>query len=202
MAVDDAGARPGRPAGRLSLVEPSLERLARYAAALATGWSPSTSEDVSAKQLTALRHDPQAFLRELTRRDGTRTLPDGRLVQVLPGPVLWIWDGDFCGSINLRYQPGSHELPDYVSGHIGYAIVPWRRRLGYATRALALMLAHARAVGLERVLITCDEDNVGSRKVILGNGGQFAGTRPAEAPSTKSKLQFWVPTSSGAGISA
>src|SRR5258708_1535193 len=182
------------PAGGLALIPPSLELLPRYAAALATGWSPSTTENVSARQLAALNQDATAFLRELTRRDGTAKLADGRVVPRLPGPVFWIWDGDFCGSINLRYAPGTHVLPDHVSGHIGYSIVPWRQRLGYASRALALLLPHARAVGLERVLLTCDFDNVGSQKVILGNGGMFAGTRPPEPPSTQEKLQFWVLT--------
>ena len=45
-----------------------------------------------------------------------------------------MWDGEFCGSIGFRWQPGTTDLPRHVLGHIGYSVVPWKRRLGYATR--------------------------------------------------------------------
>jgi hypothetical protein len=54
-------------AANLRLVAPSLAGLAQYEAALAAGWSPDTTQDVSATQLAALRADPEAFLAELTR---------------------------------------------------------------------------------------------------------------------------------------
>jgi predicted acetyltransferase len=41
-----------------------------------------------------------------------------------------MWDGEFCGSIGLRWLPGTEELPPHCLGHIGYAVVPWKRRLG------------------------------------------------------------------------
>jgi predicted acetyltransferase len=62
-----------------------------------------------------------------------------------------------------------------VLGHIGYAVVPWRRRRGYATEALRLMLDEARAVGLPFVEITAKPDNPASHKVILANGGKLVG---------------------------
>jgi len=62
-----------------------------------------------------------------------------------------MWDGEFCGSIGFRWQPGTEVLPPHCLGHIGYAVVPWKKRRGHATRALAAMLPLARAEGLRYV---------------------------------------------------
>jgi predicted acetyltransferase len=62
-------------------------------------------------------------------------------------------------------------LPPYCLGHIGYAVVPWKQRLGYATRALRDVLPDAGARGLRYVDITTALDNVPSRRVIEANGG-------------------------------
>jgi len=179
----------------LRLIVPSLDGLAQYAAALERGWSPDTTQDVSAEQLAALRRDPDAFLAELTRQDGTIVTASGRIVPRLPSRISWLDDGEFCGVITLRFALGSDTLPDYVSGHIGYAVVPWKRRRGYATRALALILPVAREVGLTRIEITCDDDNEPSRRVIIKNGGEFAGTRPEAGGRTK--LVFHIDLGAG-----
>ena len=175
---------PGGTAA-LRLTEPSLDRLGEYEAALAAGWSPDTERDGSAEQLAALRRDRQGFFAELTRQDGTIVLTSGRVVPRLPSRLYWLDDGEFCGVISFRFVPGSDELPDYVPGHVGYAVVPWKRQRGYATLALALLLPVARAVGLRRVEITCDDDNEASRRVILNNGGVFTGTRREALGKTK-----------------
>ena len=180
-------------AGLLRLVPPSLGGLPGYTAALAAGWSPDTTQDVSAEQLAAIRRDPAAFLAELIRQHGTIRTASAVKVPRLPSRIFWLDDGAFCGVINLRYVAGSDLLPDYVSGHIGYTVVPWKRRRGYATCALALILPVAREVGLSRVEITCDEDNEPSRRVIEKNGGVPAGRR-LEAPNTK--LVFHIDLSS------
>jgi predicted acetyltransferase len=158
------------------------------------GWSPSTDRDVTGSEIAALRDDMAAHLRSFTHAEGTITLDDGSRVPRLPGKVFWMWDGAFCGSINFRHVPGTEDLPPRVSGHIGYSVVPWKRRKGYATRALRLVLDEARDAGLSRALITCDEDNVGSRQVIVRNGGVFAGTVPHARREGVRKLQFWVGT--------
>ena len=91
--------------------------------------------------------------------------------QRLPGFSRWMWDGEFCGSIGFRWQPGTEVLPPHCLGHIGYAVVPWKKRRGHATRALAAMLPLARAEGLRYVELTTDPDNLPSQRVIEANGG-------------------------------
>jgi predicted acetyltransferase len=61
-----------------------------------------------------------------------------------------------------------------IGGHIGYDIRPTERRKGYGTRLLALMLHKAKALGLARVFLTCDTENVASAKIIEKNGGVLA----------------------------
>src|SRR5438874_4172413 len=98
-------------------------------------------------------------------------LPDGSTAKRLPSFRRWLWDGEFCGSIGLRWQPGTTALPAHCLGHIGYAVVPWKQRLGYARLALRLILPEAKAIGLSYVEITTDPDNIASQRVIEANGG-------------------------------
>jgi predicted acetyltransferase len=174
----------------LNLVPPSLAGLPAYVAALETGWSPNNERDVAGEQLAFYRRDPAALLNELIRQDGTITLGTGLVVPRLPSHVFWLDDGEFCGVINLRYAPGTDALPPHVNGHIGYAVVPWKQRRGYATQALALLLPMARQVGLNSVQITCDDDNERSRRVITANGGVFE--RSYAAAGGKTKLLYRV----------
>lgn len=114
--------------------------------------------------------------------------------RVMPGRVpnrdFWlICDNEFVGRMNLRY-----ELNDYllrVAGTIGYEIRPSRRRQGYGTIILRLGLQEARKAGLRKALLTCDEDNIGSKKVIEANGGVFENAIDVEG-SSKRKLRYWI----------
>jgi len=194
MIATKAEQKSGMPiVSPVELVEPSLDRLPGYVAALEAGWSPDTTRDVGGEQLEAIRNDAKSFVAELVRREnGTITLADGTKVPRLPGRVLWIWDGDFSGAINLRFVPGTEALPPHVSGHVGYAVVPWKRNRGYARHALRLLLPIAHEFGLQRLLINCDEDNVPSRRVIESNGGVLAGETTRH--TGKRKFLFWVST--------
>lgn len=104
----------------------------------------------------------------------------------VPMTMLWWVEGETClGRISIR-----HRLNDWlreVGGHIGYDIRPSARRRGHATAMLAAALPRAAALGIEKALITCDFDNIGSRKVIERNGGVLEDRRGA-------KLRFWAPT--------
>lgn len=186
------------------LVTPTLARLPGYVSALHRGWSADNirGEDAAREELELIQRDPNAFIK--TKSDdrgatgGPVKLPDGSLAIRLPGFIRWIWDGEFCGSIGFRWQPGTASLPSHVLGHIGYAVVPWKSGRGYATKALAIMLGEARAEGLPYVEITTDPDNSASQKVILANGGRLIERfeKPAQYGSRLQGLRYRIMLSS------
>ena len=161
----------------MKLVWPSPQYLSGYVHALRQGWSPDNLRPQAAfEELARIAEDQTRFLAEQIDREAKGPpviLPDGRSVPRLPGYVRWLWDGDFCGVIGFRWQPGSTDLPPYCLGHVGYAVVPWKRRRGYATRALQLLLPEASREGLAYVDIVSDADNIASQRVIERNGGKL-----------------------------
>lgn len=159
----------------MTLVWPEKRYLASYVAALERGWSPDNLRaEAAAEELARIAVDADGFLRSQVDRDasaGPVVLPDGSTVKRLPGYKRWMWDGEFCGVISMRWKPGSEELPPHCLGHIGYSVVPWKRRRGYATQALRQLLPDAAAEGLRYVDICAESDNVASRRVIERSGG-------------------------------
>ncbi len=182
----------------MRLVRPGPEHLSGYVAALERGWSPDNERGIEAtrEELARIHADAAAFLASMEDREGKgppMTLPDGSVVQRLPSFKRWLWDGEFCGSIGLRWQPGTTALPPYRLGHIGYAVVPWKQGRGYAKSALRLILPEAKAVGLPYVEITTDPDNIASQRVIEANGGVLVErfTKPPQFGS-KPGLRFRI----------
>lgn len=170
----------------MQLVRPTEDHLQSYVAALERGWSPdNTRVEAAQEELARIRADARAFIASMEDRDAKGppvTLPDGSIAKRIPGFRRWLWDGEFCGSIGLRWQPGTTELPPHCLGHIGYAVVPWKQGLGFAKAALAQLLPEARAAGLPCVDLTTDPWNVASQRVILANGGVLVGrfTKPPQ----------------------
>lgn len=160
----------------MDLVRPTASHLSSYVAALERGWSADNVRGpaTAAEELERIRLDPVAFLVSMEDREALGppvTLPDGSRVARIPGFRRWLWDGEFAGSIGLRWQPGTTDLPAHCLGHVGYAVVPWKQRRGYATAALRMLLPEAGAVGLPFIEVTTDPDNAASQKIIESAGG-------------------------------
>ncbi len=73
------------------------------------------------------------------------------------------------GMIQIRHT--LNEILIKSGGHIGYGVRPSERRKGYAAQMLKLALNKCREFGIEKALVTCDKDNIGSARTILKNGG-------------------------------
>ena len=116
--------------------------------------------------------------------------------------VLWlIAEDQYIGQASIRPDLSTSYLLTY-GGHIGYSIRPSQRRQGHGKTILALTLSASRQMGLKRVLVTCDSDNIGSRKIIEHNGGRFESamsmnSRTCRAEGRKptrriDKLRYWI----------
>jgi predicted acetyltransferase len=161
-----------------------------------------------ADEISAFR---QEFLKAGSSMDGTSSL------ETMPDPLKWIQHcrnksrrktcppqlvpateflyveektHEIIGMINVR-----HELNENLAlpgGHIGYCIRPSQRRHGYGTRMLKDTLPYCRSIGLERVLITCLQENTASARIIRAAGGKFESTIAlADHPEIVYK-RFWI----------
>lgn len=168
----------------MKLRMPSIDGIPAYVSALKKGWSPDNLRPEAAdEQIAAISKDAASFVSKLddpTAEAGPVTLPDGSKVPRLPSIRRWIWDNEFCGHIGLRWKPGTEELPPTCSGHIGYAVVPWRQGEGLASAALVAILPEAKAAGLKYVEITTSPDNSASIRVIEKAGGVMVRTYSAD----------------------
>jgi predicted acetyltransferase len=102
----------------------------------------------------------------------------------------WITDGSGSDEEVVGFLALRHALTPWLleeGGHIGYSVRPSRRGQGHARRALALAVRRAAELGLDRVLLTCDEPNVASARTIERNGGVYEDTR-------RGKRRYWIDT--------
>jgi predicted acetyltransferase len=97
--------------------------------------------------------------------------------------------GQIVGRSSIR-----HALTDFLEregGHIGYSVLHSHRRRGYATEILRQSLIIARAAGIDRVLVTCDDGNVGSIAVIEACGGRLENVVDSAADGTRIR-RYWI----------
>ena len=116
------------------------------------------------------------------------TLPEGL---VLATQFLCVRKSDnrLVGMLQAR-----HYLNDYLrqfAGHIGYSVRPSERRKGYAVWMLHNVLPFFKSIGVDSVMVTCNDYNEGSRRTILKNGGVYEGTAYYE-PDNENLEKYWI----------
>jgi predicted acetyltransferase len=97
--------------------------------------------------------------------------------------------GEIAGRASIRYT--LNDVLAREGGHIGYCVLPGHRRRGYATEMLRQSLIIARANGVGRALLICDEGNAGSRSVIEACGGQLEAV-VRNAPEAPWIRRYWI----------
>lgn len=130
--------------------------------------------------------DPKEWIAYTEKFSNPDTVPEG---MVASDQFLYVrkMDHTLVGMIQVR-----HELNEYLSligGHIGYSVLPKERRKGIATDMLKDVLPFCRTLGLKQVLLTCKKDNIGSRKVIVANGGVYEGDIAGEQDIHE---RYWI----------
>ena len=132
--------------------------------------------------------DPEEYIKTCIEYEDPQTVPS-HLVPATQFFFVCKSDNRIVGMIQVR-----HCFNDYLekyAGHIGYSVRPSERRRGYAKEMLRMALTYCREIGLDRVLITCIDGNIGSEKTILANGGVYEST--VYEPEGKEHLKrFWI----------
>jgi predicted acetyltransferase len=128
-----------------------------------------------------------SFLQRQADNAESRNLPEGWV----PQTTFWLLDdaGAIVGMCRLR-----HKLTDgllHHGGHIGYYVRESARRKGYGAIQLSLALAEGRKLGIERFLLTVDDENVASIRVIEGNGGVLEDKR-IDVDTGRLFRRYWI----------
>ncbi|MCO1656604.1 GNAT family N-acetyltransferase [Pseudonocardia humida] len=144
---------------------------------------------VEIREFGSTWHTPEGFARYVSRLRAEAEEDAPRPPGIVPATTLWWVDGaEYLGRLAVRHRLTPRLLEG--GGHIGFDVRPSARRRGHATAMLRAALPVVAGLGIDRALVTCDVDNVASRKVIEACGGEFEDRRGV-------KLRFWVATSPG-----
>lgn len=132
--------------------------------------------------------DPKEYVRICKQYEDPSTVPP-HLVPATQFFLIRKSDKRLVGMIQIRHY--FNEYLEKYAGHIGYSIRPTERRRGYAKEMLKMVIPFCKELGLERVLISCNDGNIGSEKTILANGGVYEST-VTELNTNRNLKRFWI----------
>jgi len=172
----------------MHLVAPSAQHKESFLEALRE-YQKEDSEiktDLNFLNIPLLEKDFQSYINMLFNISLGKNLPSG----YVPETTYWLVDGDeYIGRIGIRHTLNESLLRE--GGHVGYNIRPSRRQQGFGTKILSLGLPKIKELGIEKALVTCDENNVGSKKIIVANGGIFENSVEMSQGRPR-KLRYWI----------
>ena len=143
-------------------------------------------QDIFSLKVEDLKKDFASYISKLLSESRGENLPEG----YVPQTTFWLIDEEeFIGRVSIRHSLTPHLLRE--GGHIGYDIRPSKRQMGYGKKMLALALPKAKELGIKKALVTCDETNIGSRKIIEANGGVLENSVEMGEGKPR-KLRFWI----------
>ena len=128
-------------------------------------------------------HNFEYYLEHLEVKEAS----DGKV----PDSTFFLLDTErdrLLGAVNIRHYLNEALLKD--GGHIGDGIRPSERRKGYATEMIRLALSECKKLGIDRVLMVCDKDNIGSAKSIVKNGGILE--NEIVGPEGNIEQRYWI----------
>lgn len=168
----------------LSLKKPTIadkDNILKYQAAF------SKDEIIHGSSFLSGMQSIEEWLNYLTILERKETAPSN----LVPSEQYVLVDGNqtILGMINLRLELNDN-LRNF-GGHVGYSILPSIQGMGFGTKQLSLILPIAKSKGINRLLVTCYEDNFGSRKVIENNGGLFEDQR-IDPSNQKTFRRYWI----------
>ncbi|MBI3332436.1 GNAT family N-acetyltransferase [Candidatus Peregrinibacteria bacterium] len=166
---------------RMQLMTPSVEYIESYRKALEEFEREGTEGFWTSLEPP---DNPEAFVQYILDLREGKGLREGWV----PASIYWLVDGGkFIGHVSIRHRLNKR-LREF-GGHIGYAIRPSKQQKGYGSSILEMAIPKARELGIGRVLVTCDPDNIASRKIIEKNGGSLMEQGTADG---KPILRFWI----------
>jgi predicted acetyltransferase len=167
----------------MQLILPTTDYKTSFLEALKEFQNEGRNLDLNIDDLSA---DFDTYIHHIVELSEGKNLKPG----YVPETVFWLVDNEeYIGKVAIR-----HTLTEplmRVGGHIGYEISPSKRMKGYGKKILELAIPEAKKLGLDKVLITCDETNIGSRKIIESSGGVLENIEEQEAGKPRKK-RYWI----------